>query len=210
MTDELSNIMGFLPPSIANLQLPDDGLLRFYESVENRTFWIIDKINTYSLDLIHYILKCNREDALNNIPIEERKPIKLMFFCLGGDLDVNYTLFDIIKMSETPIYGYNVGRCCSAAAYIYLACSKRFMLPHAYFLFHQGSGVMQGSFAEIAASMQDYQEQVNELSVIMQEKTKYTEEEIAENITKEWYVRQEEALEKQVCNSIVDNISSLL
>ena len=61
----------------------------------------------YLLNLVHYILKWNKEDE--GKPIEERQPIKLMFFSPGGDLDINYTIIDVIHLSKTPIIGINIG-----------------------------------------------------------------------------------------------------
>lgn len=84
------------------------------------------------------------------------------------------------------------------------------MLPHAYFLFHQGSGAFNGSYLDILSQIQYYQEQVEELSSIMKENTKYTDEELADNITGEWYVRASEALEKGVCHEVVNDIKTLL
>lgn len=123
-----------LPKEVSNLQLPDPQLRNFYVDLSNRSFWIDDEINEYLLELIKYIVQWNKEDA--KISIAERKPIKLFFFSPGGSLDVNYSLIDTIKMSRTPIIGINMGQCASAAAYIYLSCHKRFMLPHSYFIFH--------------------------------------------------------------------------
>ena len=48
------------------------------------------------------------------------------------------------------------------------------------------------------------------LSSIMKETTKYTDEELADNITGEWYVRASEALEKGVCHEVVNDIKTLL
>lgn len=44
----------------------------------------------------------------------------------------------------------------------------------------------------------------------MKESTKYTDEELADNITGEWYVRASEALEKGVCHEVVNDIKTLL
>lgn len=197
-----------IPKQLENMQLPDPTLLGYYEDLENRIFWVDDEITEYSLAIIQRITNWNREDR--NLPIEQRKPIKLLFFSPGGSLDVNYALIDVIRLSKTPVWGINMGRCCSAAAYIFLNCTQRFSLPHAYFVFHQGSGTLSGSYQEIVSSLQDYQEQVAELSEIMSEKTKYTEDEIAENIITEWYVRTSEALEKGVINAVVDDINIIL
>lgn len=203
-----TNLGIIIPKGVENLQLPDDSLLNFYEGLEERVFWINDEINIYSLNLIHYIIKWNREDK--DLPIEQRKPIKLFFFSPGGDIDTNYAIIDTIKLSKTPIIGVNIGQCASAAAFIFLSCHQRYMLSHSYFLFHQGSGQLTGSFGEIYAQMEDYQAQVEELANFMATHTKYTAEEIAKKIVGEWYIRKDEAIEKGVCQKVIDNIDELI
>lgn len=205
---ETPNVGIIIPQGVENLQLPDDSLLNFYEGLEHRVFWINDEINVYSLNLIHYIMKWNREDI--GLPLEKRTPIKLLFFSPGGDIDINYAIIDTIKLSKTPIIGINVGQCASAAAFIFLSCHQKYMLAHSYFLFHQGSGQLKGSFAEIYAQMEDYQSQVEELALFMANHTKYTEAEIADKIVGEWYIRKEEAVEKGVCQKIINDIDDLL
>ena len=196
-----------LPKEVANMQLPDPQLRNFYADLSNRSFWIDDEINEYLLELIKYIVQWTKADA--KISVAERKPIKLFFFSPGGSLDVNYSLIDTIKMSKTPIIGINMGQCASAAAYIYLSCHKRFMLPHSYFIFHQGSGTISGTYEQICAQMLDYQNQVEELSEFMLEHTTYTKEEIANKIDGEWYVRKDEAVEKGIAHEVINDISML-
>lgn len=197
-----------IPSEVENVQLPSPELLTFYKDKDNRCLWIDTEINSMSLEICRLIIQWNREDVDKDIA--QRKPIKLLFFSPGGDLDVNYTIIDTIKMSKTPVWGINMGSCCSAAAYIYLACHKRFTLPHSYFLFHQGSGAFNGTYLEILSQIQYYQSQVEELSCIMKENTLYTDEELAENIAGEWYVRADEAIEKGVSHEIVSDINTLL
>lgn len=204
----MEKINVILPNSVDNLQLPDPSLVNYFRDLENRSFWIDDEVDPCLLEVIKYIIRWNHEDK--DIPVEERKPIKLFFFSPGGDLDVNYSIIDTIKLSTTPIIGINVGRCASAAAYIYLSCHKRYMMPHAYFLFHQGSGTLSGTFGEICAQMEDYQKQVEELAEFMIEHTNYKVEEVAEKIVGEWYVRKEEAIERGVAHGVVANLHSLI
>ena len=173
----MEDILLQIPQPIENLALPNPELLTYYKDLGKRIFWLEDEV-----------IEWNREDK--GLEVKDREPIKIFFFSPGGDLDVNYALIDVIRMSKTPIYGINVGRCCSAAAYIYLSCHHRYMMPH--------------------SQIQDYQGQVDELSKFMKERTLYTEEEITDNIVTEWYVRQEEALEKGICHEIVTDISVLL
>lgn len=195
-------------PERANATIPDPSLLWYYEDLEDRVYQLVGEVDEGLLDFSRHVIRWNREDK--GKPVEERKPIKLFFFSPGGSLDINYSVIDIIRLSKTPIIGINMGVCCSAAAYIYLACHKRYMLPHSYFVFHQGSSQMSGTYGEVVAIMTDYQNQVAELSSFMEERTTYTSEEIANNIVTEWYVREEEALEKGVCHEVIEDIEVLL
>ena len=204
----MEDILLQIPQPLENLALPSPELLTYYSDLDKRIFWLEDEVNEQTLEIIRKIIDWNREDA--GLEPHDRKPIKIFFFSPGGDLDVNYALIDTIRMSKTPVYGINVGRCCSAAAYIYLSCHHRYMMPHSHFVFHQGSGRFQGSYAEIVSQMQDYQGQVDELAKFMKERTLYTEEEITENIVTEWFVRKEEALEKGIAHELITDISVLL
>ena len=123
-----------IPKAIENCQLPDPELRNYYVDLENRTFWLDEEVTPYLLELVKYIVRWNAEDGAK--PVEKRKPIRIFFFSPGGDLDINYALIDTIKMSKTPVIGINIGQCASAAAYIFLSCHKRYMLPHAYFILH--------------------------------------------------------------------------
>ena len=195
-------------PERANTTIPDPSLLWYYEDLEDRVYQLVGEVDEGLLDFSRHVIRWNREDK--GKPVEERKPIKLFFFSPGGSLDINYSVIDIIRLSKSPIIGVNMGVCCSAAAYIYLACHKRYMLPHSYFVFHQGSSQMSGTYGEVVAIMADYQNQVAELSSFMEERTTYTSEEITNNIVTEWYVREEEALEKGVCHEVIEDIEVLL
>lgn len=195
-------------PERATANVPDPSLLWYYEDLEDRVYQLVGEVDEGLLDFSRHVIRWNREDR--GIPVENRKPIKLFFFSPGGSLDINYSVIDIIRLSKTPIIGINMGVCCSAAAYIYLACHKRYMLPHSYFVFHQGSSQMSGTYGEVVAIMTDYQNQVAELSSFMEERTTYSIEEITDNIVTEWYVREEEALEKGVCHEVIEDIEVLL
>ena len=120
-----------------NLQLPDPSLLMYYNDFTNRIVWIEGEIDDVILDVTSKIIRWNREDK--DLPIRERKPIRILFNSPGGSLDVEETLVSFIKISKTPVYGVALGLVASAASLIYLSCHKRFALKNAYFIFHRGS-----------------------------------------------------------------------
>lgn len=196
-----------IPGGLDNLTLPDPDLLNQYIDLENRVIWIDDEINLFTLSVIQYIIYWNKADK--DVPIEERKPIKLLFFTQGGMLDIYNSVADVIEMSETPVYGFNMGVCASAGAFIFLSCHRRFMLPNAYFLFHKGSIGFSGNATDVLSLIEDYQEQLELLVQSVVAKTDFTEEEMAEKIMSDFYVRAPLALEKKVVDKVVDDITML-
>lgn len=195
-------------PEEANLKLPNPELLTYYKSLKDREFWIEGEIGEETLELARLIITWNKEDS--RLEPSERKPIRIFFNSPGGSLDVAYTLYDVIRISKTPIIGINIGYCASAAAYIFIACHQRKMSKHGYFIFHQGSMAgLSGEYKQIMASIEDYQAQVEELSALIKDRTLYTDEEIAKNIINEWYIHQDEALEKGVVQSVINSIEEV-
>lgn len=197
-----------LPNGIENLQLPDPSLALYYQNLENRIIWLDNEVDETCLDMIRNILRWNQEDK--GKPTEERTPIRIFFFSPGGDLEVNNALIDTIALSETPIWGINVGRCYSSAAYIFLACHKRLCLANAQLLLHQGSGAFSGTYQEILPQVMAYQEQIEKLALFVAERSTYNIEEIAENITSDWYITVEEGLAHNIYNAKVESINDLL
>lgn len=192
-------------PDNATLQLADPSLVNFYTDLDNRIYWLSDEINNYTFDLVQYIIRWNREDK--DIPVDERKPIRIIVDCPGGHLSVSETVSNIIKMSKTPVHGIALGYVASGASVIYLSCHKKFALPNSVFVLHKGgcSGV-SGTYDEIVAFARDYEKQMETLIDFYITNTKYTEEEIEENIQTDWYIRTEEALQKGIVDELVTNI----
>lgn len=195
-------------PNGANLQLADPSLVNYYSDLENRVYWLNDEISSYTFDLIQYIIRWNREDK--GTPVRQRKPIRIIIDCAGGALSVSETLSNIIKMSKTPVYGIALGFVASGASVIYLSCHKKFALPNSVFVLHKGScSNVNGSYDEIISFARDYAKQIEMLMNFYIENTKYTEEEIDENIQTDWYIRIDEALEKGLVDEVITNIDTL-
>ncbi len=196
-----------IPGGLDNLTLPDPDLLNEYIDLDNRVIWISDEINMFTLSVIQYIIYWNRADK--DKPVEARKPIKLLFFTQGGMLDIYNSIADVIELSKTPVYGINMGVCASAGAFIFLSCHKRYMLPNAYFLFHKGSIGFSGNATDVLSLIEDYQEQLDLLVQSVVSKTEFTEDEMAEKIMSDFYVRAQLALDKKVVDQVVDDINIL-
>ena len=202
-----------LPETIKpNLELPDPALIQIYRDRQNRVIWMLDEIGDEVYDWVDFILDVNREDEINQTPIEQRKPIKCLIANRGGSIDAANTMVDIITISKTPIYGIALGMCASAASMVYLACHKRFALPSVSFLFHQGScSNLSGNFSELKSFMDDYQTEIHSLTNFYKKHTTYDPVLVEVKLSKgDWYIRITEAVENGVVNEVVSDISVLL
>ena len=198
-----------IPHEVENLQLPSPELITYYRNLENRVLWLDSDVNDYWLEFSRKIIEWNRDDK--DIPIEQRKPIRLMFFSYGGSLDINNALVDTIKLSKTPVYGINVGQACSAGCFIYLACHKRFAFPNAVFLVHQGSTEgISGNYNEVVSYIMEYQRKVEELVVYLKKNTKIPDNILEERIDTEWFISAQEAVQYGMCDKIIESLDEVL
>lgn len=189
-------------------KLPNSYLLKYYDDLKSRVIWINEEItDDLMYELIHYILKWNKEDKM--IPDIERKPIYLMFNSPGGSLDAQAAICSVIELSQTPIIGVAVGMVASAASLIFLACHCRLALKSSYFIIHKGSATLSNDFDNIMNSIDDYKREVQKMVDYIVDHSEYTTEEVEEKISKDWYIRAPEALEKGLIDEIISNINAL-
>ncbi|MBO7732596.1 MAG: ATP-dependent Clp protease proteolytic subunit [Methanobrevibacter sp.] len=187
-----------------NAVLPDPHLLTYYKDESERIIWIDSEIDESILDVIRLILAYNREDK--NIPVEQRKPIKLLLYSYGGDGQACFGLIDVIAMSKTPVYTVNMGVAMSAGLLILLAGHKRFCMPRSTALAHSGSGGTSGTFEQTEAQMKDYQHFVKMMRDYISERTTIDAKTLAKNKGKEWYLYAEDQLAYHVVDEIVTDL----
>lgn len=199
-----------IPQSAENLQLPSPELLTFYKNLEDRTLWIDSEINEYSLEYAKFIMQWNKEDKQKNIDVADRKEIKLLFFSPGGDLNINNLLVDTIMLSKTPVVGINCGMAASAGCFIYLSCHKRYTLPNAQFLIHQGAGSFEGTYDIVVSAIMNYQREIDNLGKFVLSRTKIPEDVFQENFVTDWYLDANEALEYGLCEKIVESLDEIV
>ena len=193
-----------------NYQLPDPLLLTYYEDKNNRIIWALEKVEEEAYDWVAQIIQWNREDK--DIPIEKRKPIRIIVANSGGSLEAARMVCEVVKISKTPIYGIAIGVCASAASMIYLSCHKRFATKNSYWIFHTGScSGVGGDYNQIQAFMEDYKEKIQEMISFYKEFTTYPPEVIEEKMKgSDWYIYPKEALNSGVCNELIEDIDIFL
>lgn len=200
-----------IPDNVENLQLPDPSLLQFYKNYDNRILWIDDEVDNITLEYAKMIMQWNFEDAQNNLLPSDRVPIKILFFCPGGDLDVNNCLVDTISLSATPVIGVNVGEAASSGCFIYLACHKRYTFPTAQFLIHQGAGEFAGTYENVLAAIMNYQKQIEDLGQYVLSRTNIPEDVFYEHFSTDWYIDANEAVKLGVAkDGIITSLDNII
>lgn len=142
-------------------------------------------------DAIRHIMQINREDM--GIARENRKPIILYVISNGGDVDAGFALVDVILSSKTPVYTVNLGYQYSMGFLIGLAGHKRFALPNAKFLHHDGTNVLINSGTKIKDQM-EFQDKIEaRIKRYVISRTKVTDVEYDTHLRQEWYLFADEA-----------------
>ena len=129
---------------------------------------------------------------------------------MGGSIDVQAILCNLIELSKTPVIGIAMGMVASAASLIFMACHCKLIMPNAYLLVHQGSAALSGNYGDIAAAMEDYEKTVRQMEDFIIAHTDYTEEEVRDKIRKDWYIKADEAIERGVADEIITDINAIL
>ena len=188
------------PKSMLNLDITD---LNYMEDRKGRRLFLNQDIDASVIDqFVYEILRYNREDK--GKPIEERTPIKLYISSMGGSVIDGFGLIDAIITSKTPIYTINQAICASMGFLIFIAGHKRYTMPHAEFLMHDGSNMAYGSTAKMKDCM-DFE--LGEIAAMTKEyiinHTKISDKTYKEKYRIEWYFLPETAKEYGVADFIV-------
>ena len=205
----MNEMMGIvIPQNLENLQLPNPELLTYYRNLEDRVIWIDYGVDETILEVSKLIMHFNKLDK--DIPIENRKPIKLLLYSYGGDGQACFSLLDVITLSKTPIYTINMGVAMSAGLLILLAGHKRFCLKNSTALAHSGSGSTCGTFEQTKAQMEDYQRFVNTMREYIISRTNIDQKTLNKYKNKEWYLYAKEQVDYHIVDKIIDDIDEIL
>ncbi len=176
--------------------------LFYLQDLKQRKLFLNENITQFSVaDIVKHIMQFNAEDKA--LSIEDRKPILLYVASNGGEVDSGFELIDVIQNSKTPVYTINLGYQYSMGFLIGLAGHKRFAMPTAKFLMHDGSNFVYNSGAKAQDQMK-FQERVEErVKQYVLSRSNVTSEEYDGKLRVEWYLFADEAKEKGFVDCII-------
>lgn len=191
--------------------LPKPEMYMYYKGLKNRTIWLDDTLSELlSIPITQMILEWNREDEASGIPVDSRKPIKIFIYTLGGGVDEIFQLADIIDLSKTPVYTYNMGIALSAGLDVLISGHKRFALKNSKALYHSGSAGIQGTAEQIQSQTAQYAKQLDILNERVLKRTKISKELLKKKKKSEWYIIGNEQVELGIVDEVITDVSELL
>lgn len=202
-----------------NMELPDPDDLSFYINRENRIFYVDSVISKdfetgYSDigQIIKEVIRINIDDARDNIPVNERKPIIIMIDSPGGDLDLSFALADVLVSSKTKVITIGLSCVMSGAFIVFLAGHEKLLYPHSQVLCHQGRiENMSGTPDEISAATKNYKDTIAKMRDYILERTKIDSKTFQRYAKKDWYISPTQAVEEYgVADKIITDLSDII
>lgn len=173
------------------------------EDIRDRRLFINGEIDNCCIDsIVYHILRFNREDKGKDI--KDRKPIYLFLNSNGGSVADGFGIIDVILTSKTPVYTINQAYCFSMGYLIFLAGQKRYTMPSAEFLMHDGSTFAYDSTSKARDRLEFETGQLEKLvKKFVLERTNISEDVYTARYKDEWYMLPDEAKELGVCTDII-------
>ena len=158
--------------------------------------------------IVEQIIDYNRIDE--GLETEEREPIRLYINSPGGDVTEGFALVSAIELSKTPVYTINMGQWSSMAFLIGITGHKRFSLPIASFLMHDGSTFAFGSTNKAQDKMdfeKRFEQEVVKTHVLEHSNMKAIDYDALARV--EYYLLPADAKERGFIDEIVADIETI-
>ena len=181
-----------------------DQLVEYYQAYNDRNLVIADIGPDLAIAVDSIIRFWNKVDE--NIPVEERQPIKLYIHSPGGYLTSAFAIIDTVKLSKTPVHTIAIGDVYSGGFFIFLAGDKKYTYPHASFLYHEGATATGGDANKFRNFAKFYEIQLEQLKQIVLKNSSITEEEYEKHIKDDWWLTAEEAVQFGIADKILTEL----
>ena len=192
----------------ADVHFPDPDYLAYHQLLKDRIVYVETEVNECMLRIHKQIMLWNKEDA--GIPVENRKPIRLVIMSYGGYSDYMWMLIDAIQMSETPVYTCNIGVAHSSAALIFMAGKKRFMTPNARLLIHEGSAEFEGDAGKVLDASEAYKKVLKRMKDYIVNRTEIPKSTLSRKHANDWELDADECMKYKVCDEVISSVEAII
>lgn len=204
--DYLNDLLGNNPVLKEDSSKIDFENILDYSNSLDRQLYIGDITEGVGIAVDTVIRFWNKYDEDHNVPITDRKPIRIYIDSPGGSLTDTLTVIDAIKLSKTPVYTICVGCAYSGGFFIFISGHKRYCYPNSTFLYHEGSTANGGDAGKFRNFAEFYDKQLEILKQITVSNTNIDEELYEKHRRDDWWMLASEALDLGVCDEILKEL----
>ena len=108
----------------------------------------------------------------NSLDLDQPPTIKILINSGGGSITSGISSMDTILRCKVPVETYVDGFCASAATFLSVVASERFMSRHSYMLIHQLSSNFWGKYSEFQDEKQNLDLMMKTIKNVYKEHTK--------------------------------------
>lgn len=166
--------------------------------LKDRIIFVDGEINDYNADLIvAQILFLESQNADKDISMYINSP--------GGSVTAGLAIYDTMQYVKSDIQTICMGQAASMGAILLAGGTKgkRYILPSSRVMIHQPWGGVQGQTTDISIQTKEFL-RLKKLSIkFLAEHTGKSEEQIATDIERDFYMSAEEALEYGIVDQIM-------
>ncbi len=170
----------------------------FSRLLKDRIIFVDGEINDAMADLVvAQLLFLESENP--------KKDINLYINSPGGSVTAGLAIYDTMQYIACPVRTICIGQACSMAAIILAGGAKdnRFILPSARVMIHQPSGGAEGQASDIIVTNREMQRIKGLTTSILASHTGKTEETIRKDISRDYYMNADEAVEYGIVDKVM-------
>ena len=131
--------------------------------------------------------------------------IRLYLNSPGGDAYAGLAIYDAMQYVKPDVQTYCIGMAMSAAAMLLTggAAGKRFVLPNAKVMIHQGSGGFRGTPADIQIAAREILDMTDRMATIIARHSGQSKAQVLKDIDRDNFLSPEEAVAYGLADSVL-------
>lgn len=143
---------------------------------------------------------------------DSRADVRLLINSPGGSVPGMLAIRDCMRMVPNDVSTVNVGMAYSAGQFLLSSGTrgKRFVMPHAKVLLHQGSAGIGGTAMDIAIQADDLRRTRDTVLACIAEDTGQTFEQVEEDSRRDRWFTAQEALDYGFVDAVVESLDDVL
>ena len=139
----------------------------------------------------------------DQLSLQEDIPIHLYINSFGGSIFSGFSAMDALIASKLPVITIVDGVCASAATFLSVVGTKRYITTHSYMLIHQLSSFHWGKFEEFKDNMKNLEKFMTLIKGVYGKYTRMPEEKLEEILKHDIFLDAEECLEYNLVDEII-------